>query len=320
MSAKALSRSRIVLLGLLALVAAFAWSLVKRPLRVSEAPGIPLPAAPAIEGLAVSVIPTAEMTSLEAFSVRGGALSNEYTSSVAAVLIEHPRGKFLVDAGAGRDIESHLGTTPLLLRAVTNLNLLQPTVDALEAGGLPPRRLSGIWLTHGHWDHISGLADFGDRVPVWLTDEELQFLWQDETAGKLFRELQPQANLRIRTHQFTDGAYGPFPWSKDYFGDGSVILLPLVGHTPGSIAVLVNLASGKRYLFIGDTAWAKEGVEWPAEKPFLARTMADDDPAMVRDQLVFLHKIQEANPDLVIVPAHDSRVYATMSQFPNREK
>jgi hypothetical protein len=48
--------------------------------------------------------------------------------------------------------------------------------------------------------------------------------------------------------------------------------------------------------------------------------MVDDDPQLVRDQLVLLHKLQKMHPELVIVPAHDARVHAQMAQFPDREK
>lgn len=315
-----LLKKRLVLLLLAALTTALGWTFVKRPLAVPDTPSIPLPAPPEVKGVSLSVIPTAEISALEAFNVRGGSFTNGFTSAVSAFLLEHPRGKILIEAGAAREAEAHTKTTPLLMRAVSNLTLIEPTVDALKAGGIAPSQLSAIWLTHSHWDHVSGLADFRDQVPVWLTHEELEYAWGAEVEGRLFRELQAQANLQIRKHQLSDGAYGPFPWSKDYFGDGSVILLPLAGHTPGSLAILVNLASGKRYLFIGDTAWAKEGVEWPAEKPFLSRNMVDDDPQLVRDQLVFLHKLSNTHPELVIVPAHDARVHAQMAQFPNREK
>lgn len=313
-------KKRVALFVLAALLVAFGWTFVKRPLPVPDTPSIPLPVHPEVPGVSLSVIPTAEVAALEAFSVRGGSFAKGFTSAVAAFLVEHPRGKVLIDAGAAREIDAHVKTTPLLMQAVSNLTLLQPTIDALKAGGLEPESLGAILLTHSHWDHVSGLADFRDVVPVWLTDEELEYAWGDEEQGQLFRELQAQANLQVRKHQLTDGAYGPFPSSKDYFGDGSVVLLPLAGHTPGSLAILVNLASGKRYLFIGDTAWAREGVDWPAEKPFLSRNMVDEDAQLVRDQLVFLHKIAKTHPELIIVPAHDARVHAQMAQFPNRER
>ena len=63
------------------------------------------------------------------------------------------------------------------------------------------------------------------------------------------------------------------------------MLVPMPGHTPGS-SRLREPAIGKRFLIIGDTSWTKEGVDWPAEKPWLARRMVDFDAAGVRWQLV----------------------------------
>ena len=88
------------------------------------------------------------------------------------------------------------------------------------------------------------------------------------------------------------------------------------GHTPGSIGVFVNLASGARYLFIGDTAWAEEGVAWPAEKPWISRRMVDMDAAAVRAQLTLLHRLARQSPELVVVPAHDARVHEGIPRFP----
>ncbi|GAB4543909.1 MAG: MBL fold metallo-hydrolase [Haliangiales bacterium] len=311
--------TRIALLGLGLLLAGLSWSFVKRPLPVPDTPGVALPPNPKPAGVSLAVIPTAEIQSRAGFSVRGGALGSSFTSAIVAFLIEHPKGSILVDAGAGRDLRAHLATTPWLLQTFTELSLNQATIDALAAGGVEPSALREVWLTHSHWDHVSGLADFGDQVPIWLAAEELTHARSDD-AGALFQQIEANVALRIGTQPLSDGVYGPFPSSRDYFGDGSVIALPLSGHTPGSIAVLVNLGSGRRYLLIGDTAWAREGVDWPAEKPLLSRAMVDADPERVRDQLVSLHQLQAANPELVIVPAHDARVHSQMATFPARER
>jgi len=135
-------KKRIVLFAFVALIGALGWTFVKRPLAVPDTPGVPLPPVPNVKGVSVSVIPTAEIATLEAFNVRGGSFMNGFTSAVAAFLVEHPRGKILIDAGAAREIDAHTKTTPLLMQAVSNLTLLQPTVDALKAGvwnhvGLP---------------------------------------------------------------------------------------------------------------------------------------------------------------------------------------
>lgn len=273
-----------------------------------------LPEAPSVDGASLWVIRGAEMKSREGFSVRGGSLSKSFISGLVAFLIEHPHGRLLIDAGVGRKVSAHLETTPRLMRTLASLELEQPTIDALTGRGLEPSDLRGIILTHSHWDHVSGLEDLRD-VPVWMTPEELDHARSDDAGGKLYRQLEALDRFQLHDLAFPDGAYGPFATSRDFFGDGMVVVVPMPGHTPGSIGVFVNLSPERRFLIIGDTAWTREGVDWPAEKPWLARRMVDHDAAEVREQLVLLHQLQRANPDLVIVPAHDARVHVQIPSF-----
>jgi len=305
---------RIALVLVVALLAAFAWTFVKRPLAVPKAIGPALPPPASIEGVSFSVIRGAEMKSQEGFSVRGGSLTKPLTTGLVAFMVEHPRGRLLIDAGVGRGVVEHLKTTPLLLRTLASLTVKAPTLDALSSRGLGPQDLRGIILTHSHWDHVSGLEDLRE-VPVWITPQELAHARSDDEGGKLYRQLEADGQFQLQELRFADDSYASFPASRDFFGDGSVVLVPMPGHTPGSIGVFVSLPDGKRFLVIGDTAWTREGVDWPAEKPWLARRMVDFDAAGVREQLVLLHQLQRANPELVIVPAHDARVHVTIATF-----
>jgi glyoxylase-like metal-dependent hydrolase (beta-lactamase superfamily II) len=307
-------KARIALLLVLGLVVALGWTFVKRPLPVPKAMGSRLPEAASVDGVSFSVIRGAEMKSLEGFSVRGGSLLKPFISGLAAFVVEHPRGRLLIDAGVGRDLPEHLKTTPLLLQTMASLTVRRPTIDALGSRGLEVGDIRGIVLTHSHWDHVSGLADL-PGVPVWMTTEELRHARSDDEGGRLYREIEAEGPLNLSELSFSGGEYGPFDASSDFFGDGTVVLVPMPGHTPGSIGVFVNLPSRKRFLVIGDTSWTKEGVDWPAEKPWLARRMVDVDPAGVREQLVLLHQLQRANPDLLIVPAHDARVHELIPSF-----
>jgi glyoxylase-like metal-dependent hydrolase (beta-lactamase superfamily II) len=307
-------KTKLTLLLVLALLAALGWTFVKRPLPVPKAMGPVLPEAASVDGVSFSVIRGAEMMSQEGFSVRGGSLTKQFISGLVAFMVEHPEGRLLIDAGVGRDVAEHLNTTPLLLRTLASLTVTQPTIDALAVHGLEAGHLRGIVLTHSHWDHVSGLADLRE-VPVWITAEELAHARSDDDGGKLYRQLEAEAPFKLQELTFADGAYGPFVVSHDFFEDGSVVIVLMPGHTPGSVGVFVNLPSGQRFLIIGDTSWTKEGVDWPAEKPWMARRMVDFDAAGVRKQLVLLHQLQRANPELIIVPAHDARVHKTIATF-----
>ena len=104
------------------------------------------------------------------------------------------------------------------------------------------------------------------------------------------------------------------------FSDGSVVLVPLPGHTPGSTGLFVNLHSGKRFFFIGDLTWAIEGVQLPAERPWVSRKLVDQDEEQVRRSIVKVHQLLEKHPDLIIVPAHDRRSYDKIANFPMVER
>jgi len=299
---------RVALLVIIGLVGALGWTFVKRPLPVPKANADTLPPPVAVEGVSFSVLRGAEMKSQEGFSVRGGSLTTPFTSSLAAFLVEHPQGRLLIDAGVARAVAEHLQTTSWMMRAVANLQVRRPTIDELADEGILPADLLGIVLTHSHWDHVSGLADLRD-VPVWITADELAHARSDDEGGKLYRQLEAETSFDLRDLKVEDSPYGPFQRSHDFFDDGSVVIVRMTGHTPGSVGVFVTVSSGKRYLVIGDTSWTREGVEWPAEKPWLSRRMVDHDPEAVREQLVLLHQVQRANPDLTIVPAHDARVH-----------
>jgi len=309
----ALGGAAVVLLPLLSL----GWTFVKRPLAVPAASVAPLPSPPAVD-VGLSVLPTARIATQHGFSVRGAPLTAPLTSAMVAFVVSHPEGRLLIDAGMGRNGVAHVDTTPRLMQLIVELEVSRGTADALADHGVGPEDLHGVLLTHSHWDHVSGLEDL-PGVPVWATAEEMAYIEDDEGA-LLYRQIDAAEPVDLRELRFAGGAYGPFPRSADIFGDGTVVAVPMPGHTPGSVGVFVNLPSGRRYLFIGDTAWAREGVDWPAEKPWLSRRMVDLDAEGVRAQLVLLHQLQVQHPELLVVPAHDERVHQGIARFPDMER
>ena len=300
-----------VVLGLLAACAGLGGTFARADLPVPDAAVAALPPAPRVPGVRVTVLPTARIQTQHGFSVRGASLGAPLVSAMVAVLVEHPDGPLLIDAGMGAHGVEHLGTTPLLMQALVELEMSTSVGGRLAEVGLAPADLRGVLLTHSHWDHVSGLEDL-PGVPVWMLPEEEAFA-RSGHEGLLFQQLDAAHPIPVQALSFDGPAYGPFPRSWDVYGDGSVVAVPMPGHSPGSIGVVVNLPDGRRQLYVGDTAWCAEGVSWPAEKPWLSRRMVDGDAAGVRQQLVMLHRLAEQHPELTIVPAHDERVHATLA-------
>ena len=110
------------------------------------------------------------------------------------------------------------------------------------------------------------------------------------------------------------GAYLGFAKSHDVYGDGSVVIVPAPGHTPGSVIVFLALPNGRRYALVGDLAWQREGITLREERPWLQRMFADADaPAASRTGSCTWRRIAERFPELVLAPAHDQRGFEGMA-------
>ncbi|WP_043179651.1 MBL fold metallo-hydrolase, partial [Pseudomonas aeruginosa] len=175
-------------------------------------------------------------------------------------------------------------------------------------------RVDRILLSHAHWDHASGLVDFPE-VPVWAPYEEIAFS-RIATPPAAFPS-QFRHGVRWRPYSFDPQPFMGFDESLDLFGDGRLVLVPLPGHTPGSVGLFVTLDSGRRLFFSGDTSWRLEGVEGPRQKFFAGRALVDRDPARTLAQLAKIRLLLRSDPRLSVIPAHDARVQAALGYFPH---
>lgn len=255
----------------------------------------PLPPTFPPASVAMFQLPTGTYASRAAFAVSGGSFRDRRSFAATAVLVRHPKGDLLIDAGFGAHVDDHVRMLPRVERAPYVRT--RTARQQLDAVGYDFSRMLGVLVTHVHWDHVSGLDSLD--VPVWISREEQEYAVVDSHAA-VFRSV----SVGMQFHEYTlDGpSYLGFPASHDVHGDGSVVIAHAGGHTPGSVVVFVALPSGVRYGFIGDVTWQLDGIERGVERPWFMRRMADVDPALVRtgiDRSVALRDVVR------IVPAHD---------------
>ncbi|MGH9841118.1 MAG: MBL fold metallo-hydrolase [Blastocatellia bacterium] len=266
--------------------------------------------------ITLSIIKAGKMPSRKLFAYRGGGASEAYENGMAAILVRHPQATFLIDGGFGTNVDQHWQTIPWLMRRLSSYAKETPAITQLQQQGITPDRIKMAIITHSHWDHVSGLEDF-PNVEVWMPSAEREFIRAGKKPGLIDQMID---RMKVRKFEFSGGAYENFERSLDVFSDGSVVLVPLPGHTDGSTGVFVNLRSGKRFLFTGDLTWAMEGFELPAERPWLARRLVDFDEDEVRRSIVRVHQLMKRDPNLTVVPAHDRRVHERIASLPSIER
>jgi N-acyl homoserine lactone hydrolase len=259
----------------------------------------PLPEAFPPAGMAVHRLPTGTYRTRAALAVRGGSFFDEREFAATAVLVRHPNGDLLIDAGFGRDVAAHIALLPRLVRAPYTAT--RTVSEQLAATGYDTTRLLGVFVTHSHWDHVSGLASMD--VPVWMNPQEQAYAATD-LDGAVYRSVS--RGLEVRQYRLDGPPYLGFPASFDVHGDGSVVVALAGGHTWGSVVVFVTLPAGERYAFIGDLTWQLDGIRRRVERPWLLRKLADSDPAVVRRGLLQAIALADV---MRVVPAHDVSAY-----------
>ena len=200
-------------------------------------------------------------------AVQAGLKDREEPIQVYAHVLQHPqRGSFLVDTGVSRRLLDDPGKAGLnwLLRQgmpVDKMKLQRGTADILRA---LPGKLSGVFLTHLHIDHITGMPDIPDDVPLYVgkseaTEKNLINLFVHGATNQLLQGKQP-----LQEWPFQPDSAKQFEGVVDVFGDGSVFAISVPGHTPGSTAYLVRTPQGP-VLLTGDTSHTRWGWEHAVE-------------------------------------------------------
>jgi N-acyl homoserine lactone hydrolase len=188
--------------------------------------------------------------------------SDEWTSwlPIYAWLIKHPEGTFVIDSGE-TSMTSRTGYFPKwhpYYRYAVKMDVSRDDeIDhQLARYDVDPKEVDTVILTHFHTDHAGGLYHFSNSN---ILVPKTEFQNAKGTLGKL-RGYLPQHWkdwFQPNEVEFQNQEYGPFTRSFPVTKDGSIVIVPTPGHTPGHISVVVD--SGKEKIFLaGDTSYTEE--------------------------------------------------------------
>jgi glyoxylase-like metal-dependent hydrolase (beta-lactamase superfamily II) len=236
-----------------------------------------------------------------AFIVEGRRHPRRIENSLASFVVTHPDATLIVDPGVCVNVgERAVAQLPAVLRAsVRPAADVVPTVSALAEQGYATAEIDFALPTHAHWDHVCGLLDL-PGVPVHLHRTERDWVTTGSVApvGGVRDALEGRATV---DYDLDGPPVLTFARSHDLFGDGSVVLVDLAGHTPGSVGVLLRTSTGHA-LLAGDAAWHTYQVDDIRQKSSYPGGLADED----RDEAFrSLHRLHAVKDRVAVIPTHD---------------
>ena len=211
---------------------------------------------------------------LERLARRDGAWRHVPFPALCGV-IEHPaRGAMLYDTGYAQAFFNATSYYPTkLYRQLLPVTLApeQQLLVQLKKIGIAADDVKTILISHFHGDHIAGLTDFSQaqfialKADVDHAAELRQKPWRAVFEGFL-PDLLPQ-DFASRLQLADQGkAYAlpkwmaPFTTGFDLFEDGSVIALPLPGHSCGQMGLLLPQTQRGPVFLAADSCWSIEAA------------------------------------------------------------
>ena len=165
-----------------------------------------------------------------------GAFSNH------CYLIRHAKGLMLWDSGnpdrlaaLPDGLTNPQGTITAFMR--------KPLVESLREIGVAPEDIQHFAMSHGHGDH-SGNANLFHGATLYMQAAE-----HDAVFGS---EPQKYGFIPANFERLRDAKLVKLQGDHDVFGDGSVLIKPAPGHTPGHQVLVVRLPKTGPVMLSGD--------------------------------------------------------------------
>ena len=158
----------------------------------------------------------------------------------AFYVIKHPKGTLIWDTGLPENL---VGQDPYTTPdGGFTISRNDSIVNQLATIGLKPNDVDYIAFSHIHFDHTGAANHF--KNATWLVQQqEYDFAMSDSIKGNAF--YAPDSFSQLTNVETLNG-------DKDVFGDGTVIVKSMPGHTPGHQVLYLELAEAGPVLLSGD--------------------------------------------------------------------
>lgn len=227
---------------------------------------------------------------------------------ISFFLIEHRDGPVLFDTGLDPAIASDPNYISqaigrFLVKRIFRFHLsADDRLDrVLARDGVHASNIRLAIISHLHFDHIGGIAQIPQAGLLVSEREWAQLSAPHPEHEWILREHIERPDARWQPFDFQpsdDPLFADFDGIYDLAGDGSMILLPTPGHTPGSLSMLIRQDGWAPILLVGDLTYEAGLLQQD-------RLPGTGDPALLRQSFAKVRNLKDKIPGLVIVPSHD---------------
>ncbi len=258
-------------------------------------------------GAKFTIIKTGSAKSLEALIYEDGSLFKTMEVNHSGFLIEEDGKYLLFETGLGEEIDSQFSSDmPFWAK---------PLFDYKKGISIKQQlknkyNIEKIILSHSHWDHASGIKDFPQTTALVSEEEihEIEHIVANRTFPSQF------SGAKVDQFKWTMGNYEGFEKYYDITGSGNLILVPLFGHTDGSVGLFL-IGEKKKYFFVGDSIWTTRQLNPPQSKAFISSKLVDTNKKETFKQIKVIKDIQDKGYE--IIPTHDYYLQEELGYFPN---
>lgn len=245
--------------------------------------------------------------------LRGGRFKSIRFPSTVGVLRHPTEGVILFDTGYTDRFYHETKRMPARLYAMVTPTTISPSKTAmmqLLRMGIRPSEVRHIVISHFHADHIAGLKDFPKARFIYhqsAFDAVKNLSGFQAVRNAFLPGLLPKDFLK-RSHPLPStaimGAESPKEdWAGlDLFGDGSLFLHDLPGHTVGQIGLMAHTRH-RPVFFVADACWL-EKTYLDEVMPHPITNLLTADPKQYRQTVSKLHRLHQLRPDIAILPCH----------------